>query len=143
MSSQRLFDRYRIAEGEPVTSAKLNLIIADLDARLADLSVLRHVVAQAIEEMRVLGLERIDVLLSPPLATILDQANVASQAVQDLLSSGLPAEGVAFTPAAGIAATNVQDAIVEVKSDVEASVAASLATVPSEDDVFALAIALG
>lgn len=143
MSSQRLFDRYRIAEGEPVTSAKLNLIIADLDARLADLSVLRDVVAKAIDEMRVLGLERIDVLLSPPLATILEQVTVASEAVAGLLNSGLPATGVAFTPAVGIAATNVQDALVAVKSDVEASVAASLATVPSEDDVIVFALALG
>lgn len=141
---------YLVGLDTPLDPPTLNGVFGDIHTRLNEAETAVATFEDALDTLEASALASIQATVAPAIAaaqaaltSLQTQVGLAEDAVQNLINSGLPATGVAFTPASGIAADNVQDAIVEVKSDVEGSVAATVAALPTKGSTIALALALG
>lgn len=121
-------NRYRVFPDHKLTAALLNTILTSIAERIEA----REELETSFEELIAVGtgqaLETIQENVAPQLAAVNEalaavQAAilVAEDAINELLSGNIPAGNVVFTPAGGIAATNVQAAIVELGGDIQAA----------------------
>jgi hypothetical protein len=117
---------YRLAPRDAITADRLNAIIGDIDARIAELQILKGGVEAAIEEIRNLGLDRIDATLQPLLATATDIVEQIDNLLTQIVAAPASAISVAAIP--GLTANNVQAALAELQGDITTAAAAQAAT---------------
>jgi hypothetical protein len=125
-----------------LTKASWDAAMVSIGTRLRGLEAVEADFQTVVEQLEGQALAVIQTNIAPILATLREeiielraQILLAEDAVSILLAGNLPAENILFTPAAGIAANNVQAALVEVANDVAAA--------PTAGTAIALALALG
>lgn len=149
MSLPSVENGYQAGPGLVLTRAIWNAVFASINERISAREALEASFEALIAEGTSLSIQAIQDNLGPQLVAIAEQISAlqaliiaAEDAVAEIISGNLPAANVTFTPAAGVAATTVQAAIVELAGDIAALASATNAALLTKPSL-GLTIALG